>query len=97
MRRFKFNKQKNTLLKKTRGISFEEAIEIIRARKALADIKHPNRKKYPHQRLYIIEINRYAYVIPYVFEAKDMLFLKTLYPSRLFTKKYVKRYEKQTN
>jgi len=52
------------------------------------DIAHPNQEKYMRQYIFIIEINSYCYVIPYV-ETDDGIFLKTIYPDRKMTKKYL--------
>ena len=84
----KFNEEKNQLLKATRGISFEDVVKVIEKEKVLADIAHPS-KKHKHQRIYILEINKYAYAIPYVInQQKKAIFLKTIYASRVFTNKY---------
>jgi len=41
----------------------------------------------------VIEINSYAYVVPYV-EEDDYLFLKTIFPSRKYTKEYLREEKK---
>lgn len=56
--------------------------------KMLDDIDHPNQEKYAHQSVFIVEINNYAYVVPYI-ENNDEVFLKTIIPSRKMTKKYL--------
>ncbi len=38
--------------------------------------------------LYVLEINNYAYLVPFV-ETKNEIFLKTIIPSRKYTKKYL--------
>lgn len=82
-----------------RGLGFEEVIEASSKNKILDDIEHKNPRKYPNQRLLILKINNYIYAVPYVIdEKKGVKFLKTIYPSRVFTKKYLKReikYEKK--
>ena len=50
--------------------------------------KHPNIKKYPKQEMYVIEIDSYIYLVPFVKE-KNYIFLKTIFPSRKATKKYL--------
>lgn len=86
----RFNEEKNQLLKATRKISFEDAVEAIEKDKILADIAHPL-TKYKHQRVYIVAINEYAYVVPYVInQKKKEIFLKTMYASRVFTSRYLK-------
>jgi hypothetical protein len=86
----KFSEEKNQLLKATRKISFEDVLKAINEKKLLDNVAHPS-TKYPNQRLYIIEIKRYVYVIPYIINIeKQEIFLKTIYPSRILTKKYMK-------
>ena len=86
-----FNQEKNQMLKATRGLCFEDIIEVIRQQKFIADISHPN-PKLKHQKIYIVEILGYAYAVPYVLDkTKKEIFLKTIYPSRELTKKYLKR------
>lgn len=86
----KFNEEKNQLLKATRGISFEDVQQALKINKLLADIVHYSRK-HAKQRIYIVEIKQYAYAVPYVVNIeKQEIFLKTIYPSRVFTKIYLK-------
>lgn len=86
-----FNEEKNQLLKATRGVCFDDVIDILEQKRLLDDIVHPN-KKYPHQRIYVIQFNKYVYVVPYVInQKKQEIFLKTIYASRLLTKKYLRR------
>ncbi|HRN95873.1 MAG TPA: toxin [Candidatus Levybacteria bacterium] len=90
----RFNEEKNQLLKATRGISFENIINSIEKKEVLDSIAHPS-KKYPHQRLYVIKIKGYIYAVPYIINReKQEIFLKTIYPSRLLTKKYLTRLPK---
>jgi len=51
----------------------------------LDEIAHPKKDDYPHQRIFIVAIENYVYLVPYV-ETEDELFLKTIIPSRKFTK-----------
>jgi len=84
----RFNGEKNQLLKATRGISFEDVQQALKTNKLLADIVHYS--NYSKQRIYIVEIKQYAYAVPYVVNIeKQEIFLKTIYPSRVFTKKYM--------
>jgi hypothetical protein len=86
-----FSEEKNQLLKATRGVCFDDVVEAIQNKKVLDDISHPN-KKYEHQRIYILNINNYAYVVPYVInQQKKEIFLKTIYASRVFTSSYLKK------
>ncbi len=85
-----FSEEKNLLLKATRGIGFEDILEAIEAGNLMADIIHTNKKR-TNQRLYVVKIKKYAYAVPYVIDHhKKEIFLKTAYPSRTLTKKYIK-------
>ncbi|WJR66535.1 hypothetical protein QTA58_20335 [Neorhizobium sp. CSC1952] len=55
----------------------------------MSDRHHVNEERYPHQRQLIIEIEAYAFVVPYV-ETEDGIFLKTFFPSRKATRDYLK-------
>jgi len=84
-----FSEEKNQLLKATRGVSFHDVVLVIKNSKLLDDINHPSHKK-THQKIYVVEIDSYAYAVPYVInKQKNEIFLKTIYPSRVFTKKYL--------
>lgn len=87
-----WSEEKNTLLKTSIGIYFEDIIVALQAGQLLSDEPHFNQDKYPNQRLYIVEINSYAYVVPYVVDdGRGILFLKTIYPSRKHTKLFLSR------
>lgn len=83
-----YDDQKNLKLKAERGVSFEDVIAAIHNDKILAIIPHHNKKEYPNQKILVIEINDYVYLVPYLEEA-DLLILKTVFPSRKFTKLYL--------
>ena len=85
---YNWDKEKSLLLKKTRGISFEQIIIHIEQGDLVDIIKHPNGEKYNHQKILIINIDNYIYAIPFV-ENQNERFLKTIIPSRKFTKKYL--------
>jgi len=86
---YDWDEEKNKLLKKERHISFEEAIIAIDENKIFDIVVHHNQARYPHQKVYIIEINNYVYLVPFV-EDMEKYFLKTIIPSRKMTKKYLK-------
>lgn len=86
-----FNEEKNQVLKATRGIGFEEAMIAVENGLVLLNTRNPGTTR-PHQRVFVIEFNNYAYVVPYVINVeKQEIFLKTIYPSRFWTKKLLKR------
>lgn len=84
MKYLNWNAKKNEQLQKERGISFEEIALLIEAGHILGIEFNPG---YSNQKMYIIEIEQYAIVVPYV-ETDTEIFLKTAFPSRKFTKKY---------
>lgn len=88
MKTYAWDNEKNEWLINERGISFERIINIIENNELLDIIKHPNSEKYPNQRMFIININEYAYLVPFV-ESQEEIFLKTIIPSRKATKKHI--------
>ncbi|MBI5215338.1 MAG: BrnT family toxin [Ignavibacteriae bacterium] len=89
MKFFDWNEEKNEELKRTRNISFEIVVSQIEMGNVLDLLEHPNKDKYQHQRIIVIEYNEYAYLVPYV-EDEEKIFLKTIIPSRKATKQYLK-------
>jgi len=92
MKGLRFDTKKNEWLKNKRNITFIEIIDVIDKGNRLIIINHPNKTKYPKQKLYLVEINKYILVVP-VIEEGDYIFMKTIYPSHKYTKKYVKNYK----
>ena len=85
---YNWNKEKNLLLKETREISFEQIVMHIEMGNLIDIIKHPNQNRYSNQKMLIININNYIYIVPFV-ENKKERFLKTIIKSRQFTIKYL--------
>ena len=88
MKYFDWAISKNEQLKQERDISFEEVAILIEEGKVLKIIKHKNKEKYPNQKVFIVNIGNYAYLIPFI-EDEEKIFLKTIIPSRQATKKYI--------
>lgn len=84
---FKWNIEKNTLLKDERGVCFEDVVAQIYENNVLDIIKHPNEEKYPEQKIYIILLQNYVHMIPFVKDGNE-IFLKTIVPSRKMNKLY---------
>ena len=80
-------------MKRERDVSFEQVVFSVENGKLLDVIRHPNKTKYKGQRVYVLEIEEYAYMVPYV-EEDDVIFLKTIFPSRKYTKMYLRKDEK---
>jgi hypothetical protein len=90
MKPFRWNHGKNEALKTDRGISFEEIVLTIEAGGLLDVFRHPNSGKYPNQLLFIVVLDGYVHMVPFVEEA-DYYFLKTVIPSRKATRDYLLR------
>ena len=88
VRDFDFSADKNKKLLADRGIGFEQVIHELKANKELDIVKHPNKDKYPDQKVFIVEIEKYVYAVPFI-QKGDCYFLKTIFPSRKLTKKYL--------
>ncbi len=89
MKVFRWDNEKNEWLKQIRGVCFEEVVILMEREDVLETIEHPNQDKYPGQKIAIIRIENYAYLVPYIQES-DEIFLKTIIPSRKATNKYVR-------
>ena len=85
---FRWNADKNNQLQAERQINFQSIVSAITGGKLLDNIQHPNQEKYPNQRIFIVEIDRYVYLVPFL-EDDTELFLKTIIPSRKMTKQYL--------
>lgn len=86
---FAWRNEKNELLKHTRGIGFEKVVIHIEKGNILDIVEHPNKRKYSNQKMYVLNIDDYAHIVP--FEGKDgKRELKTIFPSRVATKQYLR-------
>ncbi len=85
---FRWNQDKNIQLQTERGIGFKDVLQAISEGKVLDVIEHPNPDKYPSQKILIIEISQYIYLVPFV-ESEQEIFLKTIFPSRKMKKQYL--------
>jgi uncharacterized DUF497 family protein len=84
---FKWNDEKNNLLKDKRSICFEDAVVAIE-NDQLLDIVKNSSENHTNQYCLIVAVSSYAYVVPFVKDG-ECFFLKTIYPSRKMTKKYI--------
>ena len=90
MKPFRWNHDKNDELKVERGISFEEVVLAIEADGLLDVLRHPNSGKYPNQLVFIVTLDGYVLLVPFVDEP-EYYFLKTIIPSRKATRDYLLR------
>lgn len=89
MKYFSWNEDKNELLKEERQISFEDVVFYIEQGFLLDVLEHPNQEKYQGQKIFVVQIDEYAYLVPFVEDERE-IFLKTIIPSRKATRKYLK-------
>ncbi len=83
-----FNEEKNEILKETRGVSFNDVVDAYVNNRVLDDLVSKN---HPNQRILVVRLKKYIYAVPYIVDTKrKVLFLKTIYPSRILVKKYKK-------
>lgn len=94
MKIYAWNPEKNEQLKKERGVSFEEVVFHIEAGDEVDVLEHPNRDRYPNQKISLVLIEGYAYLVPFV-ESVTEIFLKTIIPSRKATKQYAGKNDEQ--
>jgi len=79
--------KKNEQLRNNRGICFEDILFYLDNKYLIDDVEHP---KYSGQRMMVLNIAEYVYLIPYV-ESEDEIFLKTIIPSRRATRNYLEK------
>jgi uncharacterized DUF497 family protein len=89
MNTFRWDNDKNEKLKNDRGVCFEQVVILMERGEILDTIEHPNQNKYAGQKIAMVVIEDYVYLVPYV-ENNDGIFLKTIIPSRKATNKYVR-------
>ena len=74
---YKWDFKKNEKLKVERGVRFEQIVMHIERGDILDLVAHPNQEKYPGQQIIVVEINEYAYLVPFI-ESSEGKFLKTI-------------------
>ena len=92
---FEWSDEKNRQLIEQRGVSFERVVASIELGGLVDVVDHPNQRRYPGQLIYIVEIDEYLYLVPFVTEADGTRFLKTVIPSRKATRDYGRRRERR--
>jgi hypothetical protein len=93
MKYFSWSEEKNELLKVERQISFEDVVFYIEMGYLLDVLEHPNQEKYKGQKIFVVQISDYVYLVPFT-EDDHEIFLKTIIPSRKATRTYLKGREK---
>lgn len=88
MKRINWNYEKNSWQKKCRNIGFEDVLFFIDNGFLIDDIEHLNKERYPNQKVFVIDIDGYIYLVTFV-ESDEEIFLKTIIPNRKATKNYL--------
>ena len=84
----RWSAEKSLSLKAERGVSFEEVLAAISQGGLLCVMDHPHRTKNGHQKLLVVRIREYAYLVPCV-ESDGGIFLKSIMPSRKATRQFL--------
>lgn len=88
MKPLRWNADKNKQLRAERRIDFDTVALAINQGRVLDIVEHPNQEKYPSQKLFVLVINQYVYLFPFI-EDENSIFLKTIIPSCKMKKKYL--------
>jgi len=89
MKTFSWSHEKNEMLMRDRGVSFEIVVLQISKGGILDILEHSNRAKYPNQRIFVVKLGDYACLVPFI-ESEEVIILKTIIPSRKATRDYLK-------
>jgi uncharacterized DUF497 family protein len=80
--------EKNLQLMSQRGVCFEDVLVAVAGKGLLANASHPQPDRYEHQKIWVVKMKAYVYLVPYV-ENEKHIFLKTIIPSRKATRQYL--------
>ncbi|HTA76389.1 MAG TPA: BrnT family toxin [bacterium] len=89
MKPLTWDPHKNEILIAERGISFEVIASLLDSDDLLDIIDHPNSRKHPGQKVFVVRAMEYIYLIPFLEREKDIRLI-TIIPSRKAMKKYGK-------
>jgi uncharacterized DUF497 family protein len=87
---YRWDPIKSEQLRERHGLGFEQVVAAIESGGLLATMAHPNPVRYPRQRIMILRIDDYAFLVPFV-DDEDHLFLKTIIPSRKATRDFIEK------
>lgn len=88
---FDWSVEKNQLLIQQRGISFEIVVSVMEQGGLVDVLEHPNQARYPGQSIYVVEIDEYLYLVPFVIQTDGTRSLRTIIPSRKAMRDYRRR------
>lgn len=90
MLQFEYDPAKDQKLRSERSINFDEIILLISDGFVLDVLDHPNQERYPGQKIYALDVDGYVWLVPFM-HIEGKIFLKTAFPSRKLTKKYLEK------
>ena len=85
-----WDEEKNNWLKLERGISFEYIADRVLENDYLDIVENPSRD---NQLNFVMAINDYTWVVPFIIDEQDRIIFKTAFPSRKFHKRYGGKHE----
>ncbi|MCY4435929.1 MAG: BrnT family toxin [Chloroflexi bacterium] len=88
---FDWSTEKNQWLIEQRGLSFEFVVSAIEQGNLVDVLEHPNQDRYPGQMIYVVDLDDYLHLVPFVTQADGTRFLKTIIPSRKSMREYRRR------
>lgn len=83
--------EKNRQLIEQRGVSLETVVSAMEQGALLDVLVPPNQDRYPGQYIYVVAIQAYVHLVPFVIQPNGTRFLKTIIPSRKATREYSRR------
>ena len=81
---FNWSEEKNELLVKERGVSFEDVLQCFENGNFFGVFENPS-ANFSEQEVFLVRINDYPCIVPFV-ENETEIFLKTIIPDRRFKK-----------
>jgi uncharacterized DUF497 family protein len=87
LKQISWSEDKNKELREKRGVGFDDVLSALQDDRFLAIEEHPNKQKYPHQKILVVRLYGYIHIVPYV-EDGNGIFLKTIYPDRKYHNRY---------
>ena len=88
MKYFQWSGDKDAQLRRERGVSFSDVVALMMGGGLLDVVPHPNPRKYPNQKMFVVKVDEYVCLVPFV-ETEDGVFLKTIIPNRKATTRYL--------
>ncbi len=92
---FVWDDAKNARLIRDRGISFDDIVVHIQNGDLVDVVANANQDKYSGQRVFVVNVDGYIHLVPFD-ETGDHYFLRTIFPSRKATKKYLRGADHET-